>query len=61
MTSPFTYLRNVRAEFAHIVWPTRRTAVAHTLVVVVIAIIMALLIGVLDYIFGTAVNRFIIG
>ncbi|MBU6490829.1 preprotein translocase subunit SecE [Patescibacteria group bacterium] len=57
MTSPFTYLKHVREEFAHIVWPTPRTAVAHTLVVILIATIIALLIGILDYLFGSVVSR----
>jgi preprotein translocase SecE subunit len=61
MTSPFTYLKHVREEFAHIVWPTNRKAVAHTLVVIFIAIAIALLVGLLDYLFGTAVSRFIAG
>ena len=59
MTSPFTYLKHVREEFTHIVWPTNRTAVAHTLVVIGIAIGIAILVGLLDYVFGTAVKGLI--
>lgn len=55
--SPFTYLKHVREEFTHIVWPSRRTAVAHTLVVIVIAVVIALLVTLLDYIFGGLVSR----
>ncbi len=58
MTSPFTYLKHVREEFTHIVWPTNRTALAHTLVVIFIAIFIALLVGVLDYVFGLGVSHF---
>ncbi|HVB20185.1 MAG TPA: preprotein translocase subunit SecE [Candidatus Paceibacterota bacterium] len=57
MTSPFTYLKHVREEFAHIVWPTNRTAVAHTLVVIFIAALIALLVGLLDYGFGLIVSH----
>ncbi|MDD2657120.1 MAG: preprotein translocase subunit SecE [Candidatus Pacebacteria bacterium] len=57
MTSPFTYLKHVREEFAHIVWPTPRTAVAHTFVVIFIALAIALLVGLLDYAFGLGVSR----
>jgi len=57
MTSPFTYLKHVREEFAHVVWPTNRTAVAHTLVVILIAVSIALLVGLLDYTFGLVVSR----
>jgi preprotein translocase SecE subunit len=56
MTSPFTYLKHVRAEFAHIVWPTTRTAVAHTLVVIVIAVAIALFVAFADYLFSAVVS-----
>ena len=59
MTSPFTYLKHVREEFTHIVWPSNRTALAHTLVVIGIAIGIAILVGLLDYVFGTAVKGLI--
>ena len=61
MNSIISYLKHVREEFAHIVWPTNRTAVAHTLVVISIAAIIALLVGFLDYVFGRAVSSIIIG
>lgn len=57
MTSPLIYLKHVREEFAHIVWPTSRTALAHTLVVIGIALAIALLVGLFDYLFGSAVSR----
>ena len=61
MTALFSYLKHVREEFAHIVWPTTHTAVAHTLVVIGIAAIIALLVAFLDYAFGSVVNRIIVG
>ena len=61
MFSPLTYLKHVREEFTHIVWPSDRTAIAHTLVVVVIAAAIALLVSFLDYVFGLGVNRIIVG
>ena len=61
MTSPLTYLKHVREEFTHIVWPTNRTALAHTLVVICIALAIALLVGLFDYLFGSVVSRIIGG
>jgi len=58
MTSPFTYLKHVREEFSHVVWPSNRTAISHTLVVIFIAVVIALLVAVLDYAFGLLVSRF---
>lgn len=57
MTSPFTYLKHVREEFTHVVWPTNRTAIGHTLVVIFIAVVIALLVSVLDYFFGSVVSH----
>ena len=57
--NPLTYLKHVREEFAHIVWPTTRTAVAHTLVVIGIAVIITILVGLADYIFSTVVSGII--
>lgn len=61
MTSPFIYLKHVREEFAHIVWPTSRTALAHTFVVIVIGVLIAVLVGALDYAFSSAVSRVVGG
>lgn len=55
--NPLTYLKHVREEFAHVVWPTNRTALGHTLVVIFIAIAIALLVGLLDYLFGLVVGQ----
>jgi preprotein translocase SecE subunit len=59
MYAPFTYLKHVREEFTHIVWPTSRTALAHTFVVIFIAIAIALIVTLLDYVFGLGVSRVI--
>ncbi len=59
MTSLFTYLKHVREEFTHIVWPTNRTALAHTLVVIVIGIAIALVVAFFDYIFGSVVKSIV--
>jgi len=57
MISPLAYLKHVREEFAHVVWPSNRTALAHTLVVIFIAVAIALFVGLLDYLFGQGVSR----
>ena len=61
MNALILYLKHVREEFAHIVWPTRQTAISHTFVVIFIAAAIALLVGLLDYIFGGVVSRVIGG
>lgn len=54
-----TYLRHVREEFTHVVWPTNQTAIAHTLVVVLIAVAMTLVVGIADLAFSTVVSRIV--
>lgn len=61
MNMLITYLKHVREEFTHIVWPTRRKAISHTLVVIFIAAVIALFVSLLDYVFGLGVNRIIFG
>ena len=56
MNALTTYFRHVREEFKHIVWPSNRTAIAHTLVVILIGVAIAALVGVLDYAFSQAVS-----
>ncbi len=59
MTSLFNYLKHVREEFTHIVWPSNRTAISHTLVVIGIAISIALLVAFFDYIFASVVRSIV--
>ncbi len=61
MYAPFTYLKHVREEFSHIVWPTNHTAVAHTFVIIIIAVIIALIVSLLDYIFSFGVSHVVGG
>ncbi len=56
MISPVAYVKHVREEFTHITWPTTHTAVAHTLVVIVIAAVIALFVGLLDAVFRLVVS-----
>ena len=59
--NPLTYLKHVREEFTHIVWPSNRTAIAHTIVVIGIAVAIAILVGLFDYFFGLGVKSIIGG
>ena len=56
-----TYLKNVRAEMTHVVWPDRKQAVLHTLLIVVISALLALFIAALDYVFTGVVSRLVAG
>ena len=55
----FTYLKHVRTELSHVAWPSTRTAIAHTLTVILIATIVGLYVGLLDYVFTGFVGQFL--
>lgn len=57
MNSLVTYLKNVRAELAHVVWPRPRTAIVHVALIVLITVIVALIVTGLDYGFSTIIER----
>ena len=61
MKSLFTYLRNVRGELTHVVWPDKKQAVIHTGLIILISALVALYIAGLDYVFAGVVNRLITG
>ncbi|MEK7602574.1 MAG: preprotein translocase subunit SecE [Patescibacteria group bacterium] len=57
MNALVTYLKNVRAEMTHVVWPDRMQGLWHTLLIVVISAVLALFIAGLDYIFTGVVSK----
>jgi preprotein translocase SecE subunit len=61
MSSLATYLKNVRAELDHVVWPRPRTAIIHVVLIVLITIVVAFVVTGLDYVFSHAIERFING
>lgn len=56
MKSFIEYLKNVRGELTHVVWPKPKTAVAHTLIIIVLSAATAIIIAALDYVFTSGVN-----
>lgn len=61
MKSLFTYLRNVRGELAHVVWPDRTQAIIHTVLIIVVSAFVAIYLSGLDYVFSGVVNRLVTG
>jgi len=56
----FNYIKETKNEMKHVSWPTRRQAVAFTLIVIAISIFVALFLGLFDYIFTLLLKKFII-
>ena len=59
MKSFLGYLQNVRAEMTHVVWPDRNQAIRHTILIILISAILALIITGLDRVFTSVVARLI--
>jgi len=56
------FLVEVKSEFSKVVWPTRQESINLTIVVIIFSLIVALFLGVLDYLFASGlellINRF---
>jgi len=53
------YIKDTRAEMAHVSWPTRKQAVIYTALVVAIAGVTALFTSGFDLLFSELLNLFI--
>jgi len=56
---PITYLKEVKGEMKHVSWPTRKQAITFTLITVVIALLTAVYLGALDFIFTRILETFL--
>lgn len=54
--SILSYFAETKAEMSHVNWPTRKQSIAFSLVVVVVSVLVALFLGVFDFIFSEALN-----
>lgn len=46
------YLRETKGELKHVSWPTRRQAIAFTVLVIVISIVVSVYLGLFDALFS---------
>lgn len=56
------YIKETRGELKHVSWPTRRQALAFTIIVVLISLVLSLFLGLFDFLFSRGlqylINRF---
>lgn len=57
--NPFTFLQEVRAEVAKVVWPSRRETVITTVMVFVFVIVASLVFLIADQLIGWAVSKIV--
>ncbi len=53
------YIKETRAEMAHVTWPSRKQAIVYAVAVVVVSLGVALSLGLFDYIFGRLLTLFV--
>lgn len=51
------YIKETKSEMKHVTWPTRKQAVAYTILTVVVSAIVAAYLGAFDYVFGIIVEK----
>lgn len=60
MANSFTqYLRDTRAELRHVAWPTQLQTIVYASLVAAISIIVAVYLGLFDFLFTTGLARFL--
>lgn len=50
------YIKETAAEMKHVTWPTRRQAVAYTVLTIVVSAIVAAYLGAFDYLFEMVIE-----
>ena len=53
------YFKSVQAEMTHVKWPTRKTTMYFSIVVITVSLLTALYLGLLDVIFSRIIELFI--
>jgi preprotein translocase subunit SecE len=55
----FDYIRDTRAEFKHVKWPSRGQAIAYGVIVVIFSLSTAIFLGAFDFVFSKLLKLFI--
>jgi len=53
------YLKDTKAEMAHVTWPTRKQTIAYTVAVIIISVLVAYFLGAFDFIFSQGIKAII--
>jgi len=53
------YIKDTRAELVHVSWPTRKQAIAYTIIVVIISLVVSFYLGFLDALFSQVLKQIV--
>lgn len=54
-----SYIKETREEMKHVSWPTRKQVVVYTSVVILLSAILAVYLGLLDYVLQIVISKII--
>ncbi|MGH2400596.1 MAG: preprotein translocase subunit SecE [bacterium] len=54
------YLREVWVELNRVEWPSRREMISMTIVVIIVLLVMAIYLGIFDYIYTVIIKRWLL-
>jgi preprotein translocase subunit SecE len=54
-----SYIKETREEMKHVSWPTRKQVIVYTSVVILLSAILAIYLGVLDYVLQIVISKII--
>ncbi len=54
------YLREVWVELNRVEWPSRREMISMTIVVIVVLVVMAIYLGIFDYLYTVLIKRWLL-
>jgi preprotein translocase subunit SecE len=57
MSKIIEYLKETRAEFKHVTWPSKMQTIYFTLTVIIVSVFIAYYLGLFDYIFKMGLER----
>ncbi len=53
------YLKDTQGELRHVAWPTRLQTIVYTILVALLSVVVALYLGLFDYLFTSGLARFL--
>ena len=60
MIKIFQFFREAYSEIRRVSWPSRDQTIQYTILVIIISLLVAALLGILDYSFGALVSNFLL-
>ena len=60
MNTIIKYIKDTRAEFSHVTWPTKGQVIVATVAVVVISLVVGYMLGAFDVLFAWILEKIIL-